>query len=177
MIGVPATEPLVSLSEAQAHLRLESGDEEALLASYLRTASALCETFLNQIVIRRAFTEEVLISTEWQKLRSSPVRLIDTVFAVDAQGAARRLASGDFAVDIDAQGYGWVRSTTLIDGVLLQVGGVAGMAEGPNNVPEPVRQGVLRLTAHLFANRDGPGGEPPAAVTALWRPFRRMRLA
>jgi hypothetical protein len=36
---------------------------------------------------------------------------------------------------------------------------------------------VLRLVAHLFTSRDGPGGDPPAAVTALWRPYRRLRLA
>jgi hypothetical protein len=42
----------------------------------------------------------------------------------------------------------------------------------------PLRQGVVRLAAHLYAERDGPElGGPPAAVTALWRPWRRMRLA
>ncbi|MEO7750897.1 MAG: head-tail connector protein, partial [Sphingomicrobium sp.] len=50
-------------------------------------------------------------------------------------------------------------------------------AEDENGVPEPIRQGVLRLTAHLFSARDGAGGEPPAAVTALWRPYRRLRLS
>jgi hypothetical protein len=51
------------------------------------------------------------------------------------------------------------------------------LAIDPNGVPEPLRQGILRLITHLFATRDGTGGEPPAAVTALWRPYRRMRLA
>ena len=51
------------------------------------------------------------------------------------------------------------------------------MAQDENGVPEPIRQGVLRLVAYLFTSRDGAGGDPPAAVTALWRPYRRMRLA
>jgi hypothetical protein len=51
------------------------------------------------------------------------------------------------------------------------------MADDENGVPEPIRQGVLRLIAHLFTSRDGTDGEPPAAVTALWRPYRRMRLS
>jgi hypothetical protein len=51
------------------------------------------------------------------------------------------------------------------------------MAADSNGVPEPLRQGIVRLTAHLFNARDGGGGDPPAAVTALWRPFRRIRLA
>jgi len=59
----------------------------------------------------------------------------------------------------------------------VKVGGTAGMADDQNGVPEPIRQGVLRLVAHLFADRDGEGAAPPASVTALWRPYRRMRLA
>ena len=55
--------------------------------------------------------------------------------------------------------------------------GTAGIADCEKGVPEPIRLGVLRLVAHLFTVRDGEGGEPPAAVTALWRPYRRMRLA
>ena len=57
------------------------------------------------------------------------------------------------------------------------VRGQAGLATEPNGVPEPLRQGILRLVAHLFTTRDGSGGEPPAAVGALWRPYRKMRLA
>jgi uncharacterized phiE125 gp8 family phage protein len=54
----------------------------------------------------------------------------------------------------------------------------AGLAEDWNGVPEPLRQGIVRLTAHLYAHRDAAGDAgPPAAVAALWRPWRRMRLA
>ena len=53
----------------------------------------------------------------------------------------------------------------------MRVGGTAGIALEQNGVPEPIRQGVLRLVAHLFAARDGGDGAPPAAVTALWRPY------
>jgi uncharacterized phiE125 gp8 family phage protein len=59
----------------------------------------------------------------------------------------------------------------------VQVSGSAGMADHENGVPEPIRQGVLRLVSHLFTSRDGEGGEVPAAVTALWRPYRRMRIS
>jgi uncharacterized phiE125 gp8 family phage protein len=69
-----------------------------------------------------------------------------------------------------------VRVISADTGRRIRVTGVAGMATEPNAVPEPIRQGVLRLVAYLFASRDGLGGEPPAAVTALWRPYRRMRL-
>lgn len=40
---------------------------------------------------------------------------------------------------------------------------------------EPLRQGIVRLVAHMHLHRDG-DQSPPAAVAALWRPWRRMRL-
>lgn len=169
-------QPLVSLSEAQEFLRLQSGDDEALLAGLIRTASALCEQFVGQVILARAFREQHRASGAWQPLRSLPVRSITSVRALDASGEAVVLAETDIAVDIDADGRGWVRGTTLLGRAQLEVRGTAGLAASVNQVPEPLRQGVLRLVAHLFGNRDGPSGEPPAAVTALWRPYRRLVL-
>lgn len=166
-------EPAVTLSEAQAYVRVETGEEEALLAGLIRTASALCEAFFNQVVIARPF-QQVLVGTgAWQPLQAAPVRAIIAVEQLSVVGAAEPIASDAYAVDIDQAGEGWIR---LGAGTRVRVTGEAGLATDCNGVPEPLRQGVLRLVAHLFANRDGSSGEPPAAVTALWRPYRRLRL-
>lgn len=175
MIG-GMVEPAVTLSEAQAFVRIETGEEEALLAGLLRTASSLCESFLGQVVIARQFTEDTAASACWTRLSAAPVRSIASVEAIDEAGVASLLPSSAYAIDIDASGDGWVRVIEGGSARRIRVTGTAGMAEAQNGVPEPIRQGVLRLTAHLFAARDGEGGAPPAAVTALWRPFRRMRL-
>ncbi|MEG3172908.1 head-tail connector protein [Sphingomonas sp. ZB1N12] len=44
-----------------------------------------------------------------------------------------------------------------------------------DTVPAPIAQGVAMLVAHLFDHRESDVA-PPAAVAALWRPYRRMRL-
>ena len=175
MIAAGLALPMVTLTEAQAYLRIETGEEEAVVAGLIRTASALCEAFINQVVIARTFQVELPASGTWERLAVAPVRSIETVERVDTDGQAVPLASAAFAMDIDSAGDGWVRAS---DGPgRIRVAGTAGMADDQNAVPEPLRQGVLRLVAHLFTARDGQGGEPPAAVTALWRPYRRMRLA
>ena len=176
-MSIGMTEPAVSLSEAQAFVRVETGEEEAVLAGLVRTASALCEAFLNQVVIARTFTEQVPLRPDWQRLQAAPVRSIDRVELIADDGTAALLPIGAYAVDIDSSGDGWVRLLSASSGKRLRITGEAGMASEANAVPEPIRQGVLRLVAYLFASRDGLGGEPPAAVTALWRPYRRMRLA
>jgi uncharacterized phiE125 gp8 family phage protein len=170
-------EPIVTLSEAQTYVRIETGEEEAVLASLIRSASALCEAFLNQVVIARDFALELPVSGNWERVPLTPVKSITGVAALDSSGVPTALPNGAYAIDIDSSGDGWVRVTQGNGATRVRVTGRAGMADDENGVPEPIRQGVLRLVAHLFTTRDGEGGEPPAAVTALWRPYRRLRLS
>ena len=177
MTGVGLIPPAVTLTEAQAYVRIETGDEEAIVAGLIRTATALCEAFIGQALIARTFTEDVPASGCWQRLTSAPVQAISGAESIASDGSASALASSAYAVDIDSAGSGWVRLVQPMDGCRIRVSGTVGMGGGENDVPEPIRQGVLRLVAHLYAARDGAGGDPPAAVTALWRPYRRMGLS
>lgn len=177
MANFGIAEPVVTLSEAQAYVRIETGEEEAVLAGLIRTASALCESFLSQVVIARAFSLELPVSGQWERLELMPVRSIGEVETLDVTGSPTPLPGGDYEIDIDSSGDGWVRVSGGGDARRVRVNGTAGMAVDENGVPEPIRQGVLRLVAHLFTSRDGTGGDPPAAVTALWRPYRRMRVS
>jgi len=177
MLSPGISEPALSLAEAQAFVRVETGEEEALLAGLVRTASAVCEAFINQVLIVRDFTQDLSASGEWQRLALAPVRSIDSVETVAGDGTAAALAADAYAIDVDASGDGWVRLTGVSDATRIRVRASAGIAGGTNELPEPLRHGILRLVGHLFASREGDSGEPPAAVTALWRPYRRMRLS
>ena len=172
-----AVEPIVTMSEAQAYVRIETGEEEALLAGLIRTASGICEAFINQVVVARDFEVDLPASGSWERLPITPIRAMTSVVTVSVEGATAPLPSSDFTLDVDFAGDGWVRTGSNALASRVRVTGRAGMADDENGVPEPIRQGVLRLVAHLFTSRDGNDGEPPAAVTALWRPYRRMRLA
>lgn len=177
MVGGELIPPAVTLNEAQAYVRIETGDEEAVVAGLIRTATALCEAFIGQALIARPFREDVAAARAWQRLTSTPVLSITDIEAIGPNGTSSALTRDQFGVDVDSAGTGWVRLVQPMETCRLRVSGTVGLASGENEVPEPIRQGVLRLVAHLYAARDGAGGDPPAAVTALWRPYRRMRLA
>lgn len=177
MGGFGIAKPIVSLSEAQAYVRIETGEEEAILAGLIRTASAVCESFLGQVVVARDVAADLPASAAWTQVPVSPMRSIASVELVDAKGASSPVPADGYAIDIDANGTGWARLVSTPGPGRMRVNGNAGMSVDQNGVPEPIRQGVLRLVAHLFAARDGGDGAPPAAVTALWRPYRRMRLS
>jgi uncharacterized phiE125 gp8 family phage protein len=162
----------VSLAECKAFLRLDRDDEDAVLAGFIRTAMALCEAFTGQWLVAREGEQRLAAGSGWQRLTALPVIAITGVR--DATGP---LPAGAAEVDIDSSGTGWVQ---LCDGFATDrpvVRFSAGLGADWNGLPEPLRQGIIRLVAHLYAHRDAPdAGPPPAAVAALWRPWRRMRL-
>jgi uncharacterized phiE125 gp8 family phage protein len=175
--AAPIVLPEAAMAEAKAYLRIVGTDEDALVARLMRSAAELCEQFTGQVLIARAFTELLAAPAAWARLGATPVRAISGVEALSAEGAAVPLAAVAYAIDIDANGDGWVRVTDAGAAKRVRVSFEAGMASQWSGVPETLRQGTVRLAAHLYTKRDAADDiGPPAAVTALWRPWRRMRL-
>lgn len=173
-----AAEVPVPIEEVKAFLRVGGSEEDALLAGLVRSAGELCEAFTRLALIEREIEERLEARRAWTRLGQAPVRAILGVSLVDAAGAETVLPAGDYAVDIDAAGGGWVRVLRNGAGGRILVRYVAGQAADWNGVPEPLRHGVVRLAAHLYTHRDREDGSgPPAAVTALWLPYRRLRLS
>lgn len=163
---------VVGLAECKAALRLDRDDEDALIAGHIRTAMALCEAFIGQWLIVRAGEQRLVPTLQWQQLAPGPVQAITGVFC-----GAVALDNG-WQRDIAADGTGWVRLSGLPeDAAALAVRFRAGLGDDWNGVPEPLRAGIVRLVSHFFTHRDAAdGGPPPAAVAALWRPWRRLQM-
>ena len=173
-----ATAAAVPVEELKAFLRIAGSEEDALLAGLLRTATELCESFTRTALIERDVEETLRASAGWRRLARVPVRAILELSAVSADGTTAMLPAGDYAMDIDARGCGWVRVGGGSAAGLVSVRYRAGQAADWNGVPEPLRHGIVRLAAHLYAQREGVSAQaPPAAVSALWRPRRQLRLA
>lgn len=168
----------VPLEPLKVFLRVAGSDEDALLAGLLRSAIELCEAFTRTALIEREVEETIPAKRSWTRLGQAPVRAILGVAAVASDGPTGTLAATDYAVDIDAAGGGWIRILHGAGSARALVRYRAGRAPDWNGVPEPLRHGIVRLAAHLYTHRDGADGRgPPAAVTALWLPYRRLRLS
>ena len=139
-------------------------------------ALAMAEAFLRTALISRAHQAVLPVGACWQLLPATPVSVIGAVRGLAAVGAGFDLSAEAYAVDIDALGDGWVRVINGRGAGRISVTFTAGLASGWAMVPAPIAQGVVRLIGHLQAARDGDAGPAPAAVTALWRPFRRLAL-
>ena len=177
----PSPIPLALLAgaqaEAKAYLRIDSPDEDALIDQMLGQAAALAEAFTAQMLFTRPCVEIVPAAREWTQISTAPVRAITAVDGLPLQGAAFALPVDAYAIDIDASGRGWVRVPSPGGASRVRVTMTAGLAPGWTSLPDPVRLGILRLAAHFYTHRDAPDDAgPPAAVAALLRPWRRMRL-
>ena len=161
---------------ARAYLRLEGDDEDALLTTLAASALSLCEAFVGAPCVVRAIEEMLSAGSGWQRLSAAPVVAIDGITGLPADGAPFVLPVDHYGYDIEGDGSGWVR--VLIPGAAGRVAVAyrAGVAADWDSLPAPIAQGIAMLAAHLFDRRDD-AGAPPAAIAALWRPFRRMRLA
>jgi uncharacterized phiE125 gp8 family phage protein len=175
-----AATPVVALDDLKDYLRISLDEEDGLLADLLVAATDMAERFTGQILVDRAVTEVMPACGEWRRLSVRPVRSVTGVTAIPATGPETALAVDAYAIDIDRNGDGWVRVPRQHGG-RVRVAYRAGIAADGAGVPDAIRHGVVRLVGEYYARRSAsPGGsepQPPAAVSALWRPWRRMRLA
>ena len=166
--AVPGSVVAEMAAAARGYLRLAAGVEGELLERLAASAVETAEAFCGTVFVQRDFAATLAAGPGWRRLPAAPVTAIG---AVSVSGSA--LPVDGYAVDIDAEGVGWVRVAAT--GAPVRVAYTAGTAASFAAVPAAVAQGIVALTAHLFEARDG-AQLPPAAVAALWRPARRMRL-
>jgi uncharacterized phiE125 gp8 family phage protein len=167
-----------AVDEAKTYVRIDGDEEDGAIAAFVAAAIRHCETYTGHILIRRAVTQRLPVSSDWQRLSASPVSAISGVMGIPAEGAPFGLPVYAYVLDIDHIGDGWVRVTQPGAAGRIEVAYIAGLAAKWVGLDEALRLGILRMAAHLHAHRDDPqDAGPPPAVVALWRPLRRMRLS
>jgi len=167
----------LALAEVKAHLHITRDADDAVLTGHLRSAAALCELFIGQSLLQRPHRETLAVARDWQPLAAQPVVAITGVTGITADGSSLALASEAYAIALDADGSGRVRVLRPGSASRIEVRYSAGIAAHWGDLPEPLRQGIIRLAAYVHLARDGDGDAgPPASVSALWRPWRVVRL-
>jgi len=178
-IVTPPALASAALDELEDWLAITTPREDAALEQLLRAALEMCEAFTGQMPLAALCEEFRPASGCWQALATRPVSAVGGVEGIAADGGRVALAPQDYAIDIEADGGAMVRVMRAGEANRVAVRFTAGLAPGWAELPEGLRHGVLRLAAHHFRQResDAASPQPPAAVAALWRPWRRMRLA
>ena len=179
-IVAPPALSSAALTELKAWLGISRSAEDAELVTLLRTALEICEGFTGAMPLQSGCEETLPASGEWQRLSARPVRAITALAAIDLAGVRTSLAASDYEFDISAEGTGLVRLMKPIEQKRMAVTYSAGLSADWAELPDAIRHGLIRLSAHQHRARDDDrkvAPVPPSVVAALWRPWRRMRLS
>ena len=167
-----------ALGELKGWLAITTTGEDDALEGLLRAALEACEGFTGLMPLEAECEEVLPACAGWQRLMTRPVQAISAVETIAEDGARVALAPDAFESDLDADGGGRVRLLQPDPPGRIAVRFAAGLASGWDALPEGLRHGVVRLAAHHYRERDAEAArQPPSAIAALWRPWRRMRLA
>lgn len=180
IVILPAEIGAAGLAELKQWLGITRNTEDALLAGLLKAALDLCEAFTGQVPLAQTIEERVPPQHGLNLLTARPVRAIAAVEVVAADGSRTVLSALDYSAEIAACGTASFRLLAPAAGRALAVRLVAGIAADWASLPPALRQGIIRLAAYHYRDRDADGqrtpAPPPVSVTALWQPWRLMRL-
>jgi uncharacterized phiE125 gp8 family phage protein len=184
LVTPPALEP-VTLDEAKAYLRVETADEDALLTRLIAAARHAAERATGRALITQSWR---MVLDRWPasrvvELPFSPLQSLDAVVLIDDADTESVWPASGYVTDLAAE----PGRLALRDGVApplpgrdiagLAVDFTAGYGDQPADVPEALRQAVIRLVAHWFEHRDGlEAGAAPGGIHALLVPYRVARL-
>jgi uncharacterized phiE125 gp8 family phage protein len=176
-IKQPAVLSGAGLSEFKQWLGITRTDEDALLLDLLSAAVAMCEAFTGQTPLEQRVEERFPPQRGRYHLASRPVQALVAAESVSVSGTRTTIAASGYRFEVCATGMATFDLQTDLDAQFMAVEIVAGIAPDWASLPGPLRQGIIRLAAHYYRDRDHEGAvQPPASVSALWRPWRITRL-
>ena len=173
-ITPPLAEP-VTLAEVRAHLRLEGGEEDGLVAALAVVARQHLERVTGLVLMRRTLR---LYRDDWPvsgviQIARGPVQAIESVRVYDADGVAQSLSLDGHRLDGDARPARLllkqcVSSGQAINGIEIDF--TAGFGDSGAEVPDGLKRALLLHVAHMFAFRGVVApAEQPAACRSVMR--------
>lgn len=206
VIVTPPVLPPAALAELKDWLGITISADDAGLTGLLRAALDICADYIGLTPLVATYEETIGVPTGrialpcpadwqsctypedwrrradhdgWHRLDIRPIAALISIEALSSSGTRSTLAAGQYTVRIDDDGQCAIRIPAQNGVERAVIRFAAGLMDEWSGLPESLRHGIMRLAAHQYRQRDNAGADnlPPASVTTLWRPWRRMRMA
>ena len=185
LLTAPAVEPL-SLDEAKAFLRVETGDDDAVIAALMTGSRIHVESQTRRALITQSWRISADCWPENGRLQvlPAPLQVLTAARVFDFEGIAHDVDIQAFVLDKGASLLAfapWALPAPgrVAAGIELDV--TVGYGDAAADVPEALRQAIRLLVAHWYDNRGliavgQQVAELPATVSALISPYRMLSL-
>lgn len=186
LLTPPSVEP-VTLAEAKLHLRVDTDDDDALIARLIAAARRAAELYSGRAFIAQTWQLALdawpTNATRALVLPKPPLIEVTQVQTFDRDGAATTLDPGVYVVDAGGEGPARIvlRETTVLPSPLREANGIAvtfdaGYGENASDVPDGIKTAILSLVAHLYESRGDAETPPPTQAIAALAPYRVVSL-
>jgi uncharacterized phiE125 gp8 family phage protein len=183
LLTPPAGEPL-SLAEARGFLRVETDEDDALIAALITAARLHVEAQTGLALMTQAWR---MVFDRWPAcgripVRPAPLRSITAARVFVRDGHALTVDTQAFVEDLAAMTLAFIPwamalPTRIAAGIEIDV--AVGFGDA-SDVPEPLRHAIRLLVAHWYEYRGlvaaDAGPMVPSTVAALLLPYRRLAL-
>lgn len=173
-----AAEP-VTLSEAKAHLRVDSTDEDTLIGADIAAARDYIERYTGTFTAAQTVTAKCDSFADFETLPILPLGAVSSVSYVDVDGNSQTLASSVYEVRSEGLAASIVRKAgqywpEIQTGSRITVTATVGYSA----IPAAIKQAMLLLLGDWYRSRENSAlgtnqpSEMPHAVTALLSNYR-----
>jgi len=166
-VTAPAELPL-TIPEAKSQLRLEIGDDDADIKSYIVAARIIAETFTHRSFVNTTWDMKMdhfpnSFGHEDRVIRPTRSRLVSvtSVKFQDVDDVTITLVEGtDYEVDtsrepgriVEVDGTTWPSTFVKPNAVVVRF--VAGFGTDSNSIPENIKIALKMIVSHLYENRE-----------------------
>lgn len=185
----PAVEP-VSLAEFKLWSRLDDtspGDEDSLLSGLIASARKRVELLTNRKLINQTwkYILDEFPEGDVIELPFAPISTAGTVKYTDIDGAEATWSSSEYILDTSSEphrivlkeDYDWPDPDGgLREANAVEISMTYGYGSAASSVPEPLRDAIKMLAAHMYDNREAASAQElsvmPFGVMHLISPYR-----
>ncbi len=161
------------MTEVKAHLRIDSSDEDDLLARLIEAAVNWAELYQRRKYITTSCSD---VLDSWPKVirpRWSPLVSVASITYVDTGGSEQTWSSDQYDVDV-AEEPGRIQPAYACSypSIRQQMNAItinysAGYGSSASAVPQEIRNGILMLVGHWYLTREDLGEVPAGSTVPL----------
>ena len=158
-VVTPATSNPITLTEAKTHLKVDTTADDTFITNLIKSATSSAQEYTNRFFIATTIQQ---VGDKWEdisNLLKSPVASVTNIKYVDTSGSLQTLSTDVYFVDdVNKPARIGLKPNQSYPEIIdrlnaVQVNYVVGLAAGPDEVDEGIRQALLLTIGNWYQNR------------------------